>query len=60
MSYVIDLRSLGSAIAVPFKFALGGRSASADNRSSRPQLVQRWRKDDNGRLKSKWERADRK
>jgi hypothetical protein len=60
MSYNFDLRSLGSAIAVPFKFALGGRSASADNRASRPQLVQRWQKDDNCRLKSKWERESRK
>jgi hypothetical protein len=59
MSYHFDLRSLGNAIAVPFKFALGGRSASADNRASRPQLIQRWQKDDNGRLRSKWERDDR-
>jgi hypothetical protein len=58
MSYNFDLRSLGSAIAVPFKFAL--RSASADNRPSRPQLVQRWQKDDSGRLRSKWERDGRK
>jgi len=60
MSYNFDLRSLGNAIAVPFKFALGGRSAPSDNRASRPQLVQRWQKDDNGRLKCKWERESRK
>jgi len=60
MSFMFDLRSLGSAIAVPFKFALGGRPEREGRRASRPQLVQRWEKGGDGRLKAKWERDGRK
>jgi len=61
MSFMFDLRSLGSAMAVPFKFVFNGRASSEPGRrAQRPCLVQRWEKGADGRLKAKWERDGRK
>ena len=60
MSFMFDMRSLKSALVVPFKLVLASKSASESPRAPRPTLVQRWEKGGDGRLKGKWERDGRK
>ncbi len=56
MSALFDLRALASAVAVPFKFVFAGTREEETRRTSRPPLIQRWQKGEDGRLRSKWER----
>jgi hypothetical protein len=56
MSALFDIRTLGDFIAYPIRFVLGDGARSYDTRehASRPPLILRWRRGDDGKLEGRW------
>jgi hypothetical protein len=60
MSAMFDFRSLSNFIAYPARLVFGaGRDAfEQPDRSARTPLILRWRRGDDGKLDSRWERDE--
>lgn len=58
MTAFFDFHFIRGVIAVSARWVLGNGEFGVAEASSRPVLVQRWRRDENGKLEGRWERGE--
>ena len=58
MAAMFDFHSLKDFVAYPIRFVFGHGDRDYEDRSRRTQLIQRWRRGEDGKLEGRWERDD--
>ena len=59
MAAMFDFRTLRDVVAYPIRFVFGRGEYDFDDRPRRrAQLVMHWRRGEDGKLESRWERED--
>lgn len=58
MTAMFDIRTIRNIVALPIRFVLGIGTDGFEARAPRTPLVMRWRRGEDGKLESHWERDE--
>ena len=58
MTAMLDFRTIRDFVAYPFRFIFGADSGEMGKSASRAHISMRWRRGEDGKLESRWQRDE--